>query len=269
MAGKLYEATNYISGLKFLFSNYIREYDLTKANISTLYLKGAIDKPLYDRLSVASREERQITIGLMELRDRNIIRLKHEGIIEAKKMLFEANNIEDRDVLTIKNDAVFVINKVLKNTVFENGYINFKLKNTFTDFVNLSGIEIYYGCDRILDTENIQTKGLGKNECLHRDFMIDFIVYIMNEIDTGSIEVAIASFNSFFLDYINGKLDIGYYREFNPASMYSILNSPYKVFMVDDDEYTKTRVININYNMNILRELFGYISGKYFTDKKF
>lgn len=268
MISELYNRVNYISGLKFLFSNYIREYDLSKANINVLYLKGIIDESLYRKLSVASREERQITIGLMEQRDKKVTKAKAEGIIEAKKMLFEANDIQDSDILSIKNDAVFVINKVLTKTRFHE-LIDFKLKNTYMDFVYLGGIEVYYGYDRVSGIENIATKGLGKNAYLHKDFMIDFIIYIISEMESGSISQAVSSFTNFFNDYINGQLDIGYYREFNSASMYSIINSPYKVSIVDNNEYTKTKVININYNMNILRELFGYISDSYFTSIRF
>lgn len=268
MISKLYEKVNYVSGLRFIFSNYIREYDLSKANINILYSKGAIDTSMYNRLMVASREERQITIGLLELRNRELINVKADGIIEAKKMLFEANNIEDSDILSIKNDAVFVINKVLRYTKFGN-YIDFKLKNTFMNFVYLGGIEVYYGYNKISGIENIQTKGLGKKAYLHKDFMIDFIIYIISEIEVGNIASAVSCYTDFFNDYINGKLDIGYYREFNSESMYSIINSPYKVFHADNDEFTKTHVINMNYNMNILRELFGYISDQYFTSIKF
>lgn len=265
---ELYEKVNYISGLKFLFSNYIREYDLSKANINVLFLKGIIDKDMYDKLYSSTRDERQRTIGLMELKDRKVTLFKAQGIKEAKKMLFEANNIKDTEILTIKNDAVFTINKVLHHTKFGD-YIDFQLKNTFTDFVYLKGIEVYYGYDRISGVENIQTKGLGKKAYLHKDFMLDFIVYIMSEIENGNINDAISSFTDFFNDYISGKLDIGYYREFNSDSMYSIINSKYKVFAAENDEHTKTKVLNINYNLHLLRELFGYISGKYFTDIKF
>lgn len=268
MISQLYEKVNYISGLRFIFSNYIREYDLSKANINVLYSKGVIDKSLYDRLLVATREERQITIGLLERENKEVSKIKAKGIIEAKRMLFEANGLEDSDILSIKNDAVFVINKALKYTKF-NDYIDFKLKNTFMDFMYLGGIEVYYGYDKISGTENIQTKGLGKKGWLHKDYMIDFIIYIISELESGEITGAVSAFTDFFNDYISGKVDIGYYREFNSESMYSIINSPYKVFHADNDEYTKTRIININYNMNILRELFGYITDQYFTSIRF
>lgn len=266
MTSELYKLVNYISGLRFLFSTYIREYDISKANINVLYSAGVIDKNLYERLLVAPREERQITIGLMEQRDRKITKIKAAGICKAKQDLFEANDIQDQDILSIKNDAVFILNKNLKYTEF--GNIKFVLKNTYTEFVLLNGIEVYYGYDKVKGTENIDTKGLGKNKYLHDEFMTDFIVYVLSELSVGNVEDAIKSFSDFFNDYINGDLDIGYYREYNPASMYSILNSSYKISLADNN-IDKLKVININYNMNILRELFGYISNKYFTDMRF
>lgn len=268
MISNLYEKVNYISGLKFLFSTYIREYDISKANINILYSKGVLSKDMYDKLKVATREERQITIGIMQLENKKVQNILSSGIIEAKKQLFEANNIQDNDILSIKNDAVFIINKVLSNTRF-GGNIEFKLKNTFTDFIHLQGIEIYYGIDRVFKTETIEIKGLGKNKYLHDNFMTDFIIYMITELESGNVESAISSFTDFYNDYINGELNIGYYREYNSTSMYSIINQPYKISNPGNDKYTKTKVININYNLNILRQLFGYISEKYFIDKRF
>ena len=108
MISELYGRFNYISGLKSLFSTYIREYDIAKANISILYTKGVISKELYEQLLVAPREERQITIGLMQQKDPKIVKILQQGIFEAKKALFELNQIQDADILTIKNDAGMV-----------------------------------------------------------------------------------------------------------------------------------------------------------------
>ena len=268
MISQLWNRVNYVSGLKFLFSTYIREYDISKANINILYTRGVIDKNLYDKLSVASREERQITIGLLQQRDRNVIKELTEGIKQAKKALFELNALEDTDILTIKNDAVFIVGKNLKHTQVSE-YVEFKLKNTFTNFVNVTGIEIYYGYDRVSGIENIDVKGLGKNKYLHDNFMTDFIIYIMNSLEVGETSDAVSSFVDFYDDYVSGRLDIGYYREYNSASMYSIMNTHYKVFNADNDEYTKTKVIDISYNLAVLRELFSMISGKYFTGINF
>lgn len=268
MISELWNKFNYISGLKSLFSTYIREYDIAKANISILYSKGVIDKDMYQSLLIAPREERQITIGLLQQKDPKIVKILQQGIFEAKKALFEINQLEDADILTIKNDAVFVINKKLHTTQVSE-YVEFKLKNTFIDFLNLKGIEFYYGMDRISGEDIVDVKGLGKKKYLHDSFMTDFIAYILSSIETGDIEDAISSFEDFFKAYTDGELDIGYYREYNSESMYSIINSRYKVMYANNDVYTKTRIINGRYNIDILREIFGMLSERYFLKIKF
>ena len=61
----LYTMVNYKAQFPYLFSKYIREYDIQKANISILYSKSLIDKSTYDRLLVSSRQDRQVEIGLL------------------------------------------------------------------------------------------------------------------------------------------------------------------------------------------------------------
>ena len=267
MISELYEKVNYISGLNYIFSSFIYEYDMAKANISVLYSKGAISEDLYKKLMVASREERQTTIGLLELEDRRITKIKANGIKEAKKKFFEMNQLEDQDILSIKNDAIFVINKNASFTKI-NDYIEFKLKNCFTSFIKLKNIEIYYGFNRINQTESVSIKGLGKNEYLHKDFLSDFIIYIINTLECGDIEDAISSYMSFYDDYINRRLNIGYYREYNAQSFYTIVGQPYGLTAIENSEYNKS-IINIRYNMDILRDLYSYICEKYFYIKKF
>ena len=58
---------------------------------------------------------RQVYVGKLQ-RDKAIVDILKAGIIEAKKILFEANDIKDYEVLSIKNDAVFIINRNLINT---------------------------------------------------------------------------------------------------------------------------------------------------------
>ena len=44
----LYQQTNYMADVDYLISTYIREYDISKANINILYKYGVINKQQYD-----------------------------------------------------------------------------------------------------------------------------------------------------------------------------------------------------------------------------
>lgn len=262
---ELYECVNYRSDLKFVFSRYIREYDIKKANISILYKYGVLSREKYIELYNSTREKRQIEIGLMERANPEIYEILANGIIKAKKLLFLSNNINESSVLSIKNDAVFIIGEPLKYTEF--GGIEFVNKNTYSTFVDLNKIEVYYGLDRVNSSEVIDVKGLGKNKELHSDFMTDFVVYILNSIETGDIEDAISSLTDFYKDYLDLKLNIGYYREYNSDSLYSFKNTHYKATYLNDTEYNK-KCLDISYNINILRHLASCLSIAYFDKQK-
>lgn len=260
----LYNSINYQAPIKYIFSRYIREYDISKANINILYRKGVIDSNTFSRLLGSSRDERQIEIGLMEKHDNNIYKVLSEGIIEAKKWLFESNNLEDRDILAIRNDAVFVIDKQLAHTSFDN--INFMNKNTYTSFicVGKNPISVFYRSDKISGQEFIDTKGLGKKSSLHDSYMTDFIIYIINQMEQGDPSTAISILTDVYKQYVSLNMDIGYYREYNSDSSYKILNSEYRILdAYDKDKYS----IDISYNMNILRELYSYIAAIYLSNK--
>ena len=138
----LWENINYLAEISYLPNTLIYEYDISKANINVLYSKGVIDKKTYDYLYNAERMTRQVYVGKLQ-RDKAIVDILKAGIIEAKKILFEANDIKDYEVLSIKNDAVFIINRNLINTKF--GLINFVNKNQYTSFYKIKNLEMLCG----------------------------------------------------------------------------------------------------------------------------
>lgn len=262
----LYNMVNYKAPFPYLFSKYIREYDIQKANISILFSKGLIDQATYERLLYSSRQDRQVEIGLMIKHDKKISDELKKGIIEAKRMLFEANNLSDSDILCIKNDAVFVLDKKLKYTEF--GLIKFVLKNEFTSYMSLDSgkIECYYSYDRINQKETYEIKGLGNASIYHEQFMSDFIRFVFYEMESGRVVSTIGNIYNFYLDYLNLHLDIGYYREFNSESLFAINNSIYKIFSIPSRE--DLRHVNIMYNLNIIRNIYQYITNIYFMNKR-
>ena len=60
---------------------------------------------------------RQTFVGKLQRDNQSIVRILKDGIIEAKKMFFEANYIDDKDVLSIKNDADNKVYSLFENEV--------------------------------------------------------------------------------------------------------------------------------------------------------
>ena len=263
---KLYEQTNYIADIDYLLSTYIREYDISKANINILFRYGVISKEQYDQYYIMDREARQISIGLL-LRDKPEVNdVLRKGIIEAKKHFFEANNIQEQDVLTIKNDAVFIINKIPTITKFDN--IEFSMKNIYTSYYKLNNIELYYFFDIVSGLEKLDVKGINDEKLkLHKKYFMEFLEVCFNSAQTYPLEDTIDIVTNFYVKYINLELEPEYYREFNALSMFRLKNVSDYYNSMGIPSITKDQINNIDiiHNLNIIRNLHQIYSGLYFS----
>lgn len=264
LKSQLYNSTVYRPQLPYVINTFIYEYDLSKANISTLLAQGIINKNKYDELYYANRDERQITIGLMIRENKDVGNAIKNGIRDAKRMLFDANNIEDWEVLTIKNDAVFIIGRELEYTEFE--HYKFVKKNIYTIFLQLNEYEIYYYDRFDLNGEldiNIDVKGLNDNLLpLHEHGILELICYVCFELQRGSISDLLSYVSKLYEDYIFRRLPLDYYREFNFKSKYAII-SRFSIFYFDHISEKHIEYLDINCNLLLIRTLIQIISSIY------
>ena len=92
-------------------------------------------------------------------------------------------------------------------------------------------------------------------------------------IQNDALENLIHSFQTFYQNYVNRKLDIGYYRTFNEISSFSLLwnrNLKWNLsYLIDSEEMMKQypNNIDISFNMNLLREMYQYLTMIYFSSK--
>lgn len=261
----LYKEKIYTINLNYLFNQYIREYDISKANINILFAKKVIDINLYNTLYNSDRMYRQVYIGKMIRNNPKIQEVLNQGIIEYKQKFFEANGINDNNIVSIKNDAVFVLNIVPKILNFDN--ITFVHKNTYTSFMKLNELELYYGCD--MASEVIDVKGIKDTdlEMYHMDFLsiiIDYFRYIQK----GGPEATLQYITYIINNYVKLQLPITCYRRFRNSNDY-VLNTfteSYGIYYLDDT-YQNKRSIDISYNFNILRIMHMYASQILYDEK--
>lgn len=269
---ELYERSDYRSEIPFLFNNYIREYDISKANINILYWKNVLSHDMYIELYNSPRDVRQYVIGNMQ-KDSKVNEILMNGFIECRKMFLTENGLTELDILSIKKDAIFIINKIPKVTKF--GNIEFMQKNVYTSYMSFFNkkLELYYSSSKVTGNgiEKIDVKGISEQKLImHKDFMLDFLYYIFDMIENDSLENAIEGFRRFYNQYINKELNIGYYRNLNPESAFTInYKSPFNQFIKYEIEqsylaYKEFDSINISYNMNLLRIIFQYLSSIHF-----
>lgn len=217
----LYNRVTY-STSESMNDSLIREYDMAKANINILLYKGMITRERYEYLYKLPKRVREIIVGVMQRNKKYAIAIK-EGIIEFKKRFFIANGIEDEDIVSIKNDAIFIKDKVPKVTKFAN--VEFKLKNEYTTFMNVNGIEIYYD-NR---SGQMDLKGLGKDRIPLHKAMLKSIKVIVDFASLNAFNDCFFYVRDIYRKLCNKELPVEYYREFNPRSEF-LLDCRHTVF---------------------------------------
>ena len=264
---ELWKHQNYLLDIPYLISHHIYEYDIQKANINVLYALGEITKEYYDVLSEMTKKQREIDVGYM-LRDYKGLSDKlKEGIAYYRKKLFKNNNLEDRDILAIKNDAIFVIDKQLKNTKFDN--VVFLQKNRYSIFLKLSKhLEVYFESDMVNGTISLDVKGIRDDKLeLHHKYMASVIADVLYYMETKDINSGLTYLSEIYNAYVDKKLPMGYYRNFDAESKYNIRinNSVYEIDYCTD---SMSNCIDISCNLEILRTLYGYLTNLYIQQNR-
>lgn len=265
MKSKLWLRFDYSPTISYLVNTFIYELDIQKANISILYWKKVIDKKTYDYLYNAERMVRQVYIGKLQ-RDSKVANILKDGIIEAKRVLFEANNIEDYEVLSIKNDAVYIIGRLPQNLEF--GLIKFIPKNTYTGFYKLTNLELYYYYNGMIQEEKLDVKGIGdSNLCKHELYFYKFLKDLFFTLQTKPLKVSIDILKQFYMQYITLSLPIEFYRPFNVTSEYKLniaTNIVHTGFILDSINDNMKPLLDISVNLNHLVNLQKILMDIYF-----
>ena len=248
---------NYLSTYPFIINNYIREYDLSAANINALYTNGYFDKSTYDLFKSYDKKKREVEVGLLIKRDSKVYEIISSGIINAKKLLFESNNIQDNEVLTIKNDAVFIISKELVNTVF--GNYEFKCKNLYNTYLRILDLEIYYRDSLNSDDIFFDIKGISDDKLYLHTAMVSLISEVCYRVQRYDKFDNIRFIMNIYENFLHRRLPIEYYRNLDSFSKYTIINN-IGIYSLDNISNDMINIISIDRNLSILRELIWIIS---------
>lgn len=249
-------------------STFIREYDIAKANINILLLKGYISQEQYIELYNAPKAVREKTIGLMQLKNKELSEALLSGFGEARKLFYEANGIKDYEILSVKKDAIFLIDRVANVTKF--GNIEFVMKNEYTSFYNFPKLEIYY--KNFGGVEKIDVKGMGKPQLsLHNNYFLDLLLCIFSAAEQEPASEVVNLIRNISESYINHELDIDYYREFNNRSFYRtfFMFDGKRAFLKDINIHVQKNDIDPAYNYGILQILYKIFLDKYLATMRF
>ncbi len=259
---------SYNAPIDYIISNYIREYDMSKANINILLYKGLISKSRYDYYFNLPKRSREIQIGCLIKRDAVINQALKEGFKEMRQLLFDANNLQDYEILSIKKDAVYVIGRQLSITKFKN--VEFVCKNIYTSFYRLVNLEMYYYLDT-KQREALDIKGISDNIIvLHEPFMLDFLKYIFYLAQNGQVLESLITIKNFYTDFISGKQDIGYYREFNNRSLFrsKVSIGGNRIYFNSLNENVSVNDLDISFNIELLHQVYKIMLEAYSQNRR-
>lgn len=266
----LYDKSIYLADISYLTNTFIREYDMAKANISVLYSKGLITEKVYKRLYESERMVRQRYVGNLEKDNPAIVSALKQGISEAKRKLFEANQLEDYSILSIKNDAVFVIAKELQYTEFGD-LIKFKCKNLYTAFYKVTtskaSFEFYYYYNKMTNEERLDVKGV-KDESLYlyQPGILQLLKDIFYTIQVSGPVEALKIMRDIYNQYVNRQLPLECYRRLGYGDfklmVKTITGMPFSLSYPDEQF---RGLIDISYNLEILIAIQKIIMNMYFA----
>lgn len=263
----MYEKDLFLTDDSIIINRIIREYDMSKANINILLYKGLITKDQFDKFYNMPKINREISIGTLQRDNPKVNQGLKNGFVEARKMLFESNNLNESNVVAVKKDAVFTLDKYLEHNQFKN--LVFLNKNTYSSFLKVNKLELYYS----KFNDSIDIKGMGELSIIkHKSFMVDFLCYLFNILETTSLSNVIIILKEFLQSYRNGELELGYYREFNNRSEFC---TRYKIggqnmyiqdIGIQDSEVSSSYVLtklDISYNYLFLSDILRILLTRY------
>jgi hypothetical protein len=246
---------NYINkNIKYIKNAIITEYDMKNGGISILYHKGFLTKDEYDYLmNNLNKLERNIEIGKWLKNNKEVSIGLMEGFKEARELFFNENDINDSDVLSIKKDAIFLIDKQVKVKQLNEDYL-FREKNQYSSYLNLLNKEFYFSLmDNILDVKGFSEDVVN----IQKNYLFKFIQECLELSADSKNEKLFIKLLEFKNNYITKKLPFEYYYDINFGGY--LFKYDYYTIILDsiNNELLNNEYFNINTNLNVIIELIS------------
>ena len=198
------------------------------------------------------KDARNKQIGMIQRDDPVFKERLKESFVNIRKVFFETNDIQDNEILAIKKDAIFTLDRHMSQRTF--GPVEFVRKNTYTSYLYLNNYEMYINSM----LRKIDIKGLSDYE-EHRAYMLDFLISFcaVNE-GASSKKLPISRLLTFIDKYRHKDLPAGYYRRLSQENNFIIFDEINEEWVEVNDIDTSKYDVDISYNyINYLVPLAG------------
>lgn len=206
----------------------IQEYDIRNAGASAIYeLKGQRN---YDDLMRMSKQDRNVTIGLMQRDEPGLSEKVNECMLKYLNTFLIENNIRSSNFIYSTRDSIFIYNKIPMKLKF--GHVEFRNKEgTFGSMFTIKNFRLFFDSMR----DKILCKGIADSTIEKSIFLNEFIKKYLYMIETtyGNDVGMMRLFSNMREDYINSD-DRRIYRELFNENMYRV-NSPSGEVFIDNE----------------------------------
>lgn len=245
--------------INFIMNSIIIEYDMKDAGLSIIKYYKLLDKKTIKSLDRINKiilpdnpkHGKNIVnkkIGIMQINNHNLKEGLKTGFMEARDKFINLNNLDERNIISIKKDAFFVVGKV-EHTII-NEYIDFREKNIYTAYLLINNIEVYYN-NGSMDIKQLGDEGLSE----HKNYFLEFLKRFLKKAESFTREDTLKFLRLFIDKYKRLELDEGYYREFKAGGKYV-----YKDGVRESINFRKDlNELDISYNYDILIKLVTVI----------
>lgn len=202
----LYKKDKYLDKSVDILSNVdLVEYDIKEAGFNIIKKYRLLSDTEITHLELLPKKKRMIRIGVLQKGNRDLKEGLKKGFEESRRLFFEANNIQDQHILSIKKDAIFVLDKTIKETKF-NGVV-FVPKNHYTSYCYLNRKEFYYSSI----SNEIHVKGIAIDE--EDNLFMEVIKSILLRIEKHDYNNYVKYLLEICRAYLRGEVDKDIYKE--------------------------------------------------------
>lgn len=212
--------------LPLIVNASITEYDIKRGNTSIMAEYGLAPAETLAELNKLPKEERNVRVGLLQRDDKIFAKRLEAGFNDAVKRFCEINHLDPEvDILSIKRDAVFVVNKPVDTPAISENVL-FRPKNTYHAHLQLGRWEFYFKADGTVDIKNFVQESKDTTGCLPKlqagpISMIKEFIEVCESTNMDRRKV-FEWFKEFCRLYKERKLDPEYYREFSREASYRL-----------------------------------------------
>lgn len=246
--------TNYTMNIDYLKNNIITEYDIHSAGLNILRDSNLLTQDQYEYFLSLDKKNRNIELGNLQRENPKLIEGLNDGFYWARKIFCEKNNISTDDILSIKKDAIFVINsdEFIDGKISE--HVEFSKKSTYDSFIKLENKEHYLTQDsRELVVKKYKHEVVSRQRDYFFKLIKDLLLYDYYN-DSDSIYTTLATFK---YNYVTKKLPVEYYC--NLADNQYHVNAIGYTFGLDTIDADALQYVSIDYNLKYILQLISLL----------